>query len=296
MLSTAIDNMLITRTTETSVNEDVVSEKLPVNNTTADDVTISEYDLVDIPDDKLFQEPPPHIECPICMLPMPFHSSICDVKTAYMACCGKTLCFGCVYATHIEIENGTIKDCCAFCREPTPLTNAEHLESVKKRARLHDPGAIYMLAEFYAEGESGLLKDEEKACELWEQAAGLGSCMAQADIGSSYYRGEGVEKNIEKAICYWKLAAIGGNEKARHNLGTVEVNNGNTDQAMKHWMISAKRGVGESLKWVGKGYKAGYITKDDYANALRTYQQTWDEMKSEQRSEARKSFENKELW
>jgi len=53
----------------------------------------------DYTDDDLFRDPPPKEDCPICMLPMPHASGVCEVRTSYMACCGKILCEGCVFAT-----------------------------------------------------------------------------------------------------------------------------------------------------------------------------------------------------
>ena len=97
---------------------------------------------------------------------------------------------------------------------------------------------------------------------------------------------EGVEKDREKAIYHAQLAAIGGHEISRHNLGVAEGKLGNYHRAYKHCIIAAKSGMDESLKKVGDGYKAGYVTKDEYATTLRAYQQTRDAMKSEQRARA----------
>ena len=84
-----------------------------------------------------------------------------------------------------------------------------------------------------------------------------------------------------------RLAAIGGHEISRHMLGSIEANRGIMDRAMKHYMIAARCGYEDSLKKVGEGYKAGHVTKDEYASALRAYQVCCDEMKSEQRARAR---------
>lgn len=48
---------------------------------------------------------------------------------------------------------------------------------------------------------------------------------------------------------------------------------------MKHFMISASAQCDESLKMVGKGYRSGHVTKDDYEKTLRAYQASTDEMK-----------------
>ena len=55
---------------------------------------------------------------------------------------------------------------------------------------------------------------------------------------------------------------------------------------MKHFMIAAKAGFDLSLKEVGEGYKRGHVTKDEYAQTLRAYKASQDEMKSEQRTKA----------
>lgn len=88
---------------------------------------------------------------------------------------------------------------------------------------------------------------------------------------------------MEKTLHHWKLAAIGGHEVARYNLGTMEED---IVKSMKHFTIAARSGFDESLKAVGDGYKDGFVTKDEYANTLRAYQVSVAEMKSAQRTEA----------
>ena len=55
---------------------------------------------------------------------------------------------------------------------------------------------------------------------------------------------------------------------------------------MKHFMIAARAGFDDSLKAVGLGYKRGDVSKDEYAQTLRAYKDSQDEMKSEQRTKA----------
>ena len=78
---------------------------------------------------------------------------------------------------------------------------------------------------------------------------------------------------------------MNGDVNARRNLGTMEGQAGNY-QAFKHLMISAKSGDDRSLDGVKKGYMSGYITKEQYANTLREYQNSQDEMKSDARDKA----------
>jgi len=125
--------------------------------------------------------------------------------------------------------------------------------------------------------------------ELWIKAAKLGSVEAHFSLANMYNSGEGVEEDIEKGIHYMKLAAMKGHEEARHTLGQIEEHNGDMDRAMKHFVIAARSGHDEALKKVGEVYKSGYVTKDEYASALRLYQNIRNEMKSKQRTIAEQS-------
>ena len=100
-------------------------------------------------------------------------------------------------------------------------------------------------------------------------------------------RGDGVEQDEKKAKHYWKLAAMEGDTDARHNLGCFEeLEAGNMDRALKHFMIAAGGGHTASLEAVKQMYKDREATKDDYAKALRAYQENLVEIKSPQRDEA----------
>ena len=81
-------------------------------------------------------------------------------------------------------------------------------------------------------------------------------------------------------------AAIGGNPEARHNLGCIEERRGRRDRAAKHFIIAAKLGFDESLECVKGLYKAGSVSKEVFAAALRGHQAVIDATKSPQREEA----------
>ena len=144
--------------------------------------------------------------------------------------------------------------------------------------------AFYYLGLAYERGQHGLQKDHRKAFQLLNRAAELGSTNGHNSLALAYIGGEGVEEDEERAKHHMVVAAIGGHERARYNLGIMEGNNGNIDLAMKHFMIAARSGYDKALKKVGDGYKDGYVTKDEYASTLRAYQSCLNEMKSEQRS------------
>eukprot|EP00956_Cyclotella_meneghiniana_P032839 scaffold91708_cov28-Cyclotella_meneghiniana.AAC.1 len=91
---------------------------------------------------------------------------------------------------------------------------------------------------------------------------------------------------MKKAVHHWQIAAMMGNMQARHNLGCAEAKNGNYNRAMRHFMISAMCGDEDALNDIKEGFRSGHVTKQDFEKALRDYQASCDETKSEQRDKA----------
>ena len=230
-------------------------------------------------DEKLFEQPPPLEDCPICMIRLPTMES----GRTYMCCCGKVICRGCTHAFQSRSKGHPL---CPFCRVPNPANNVEVINRLEKRIEVNDAWAMYNMGCNFANGADRLPQNMAKALELWHQAANLGSAGAYYGIGNAYARGVGVERDKKKAKYYWELAATRGNVESRHNLGCEEGNLGNRNWALKHFMIAIEGGCVHSLKKVHDLYSWGYATKDEYAKALRSSQAYLDEIKSEQRDEA----------
>jgi len=235
----------------------------------------------ELQDEKLFKQPPLlYGDCPICFLRMPSPLS----GSTYMACCGKVICNGCIHAVKTKTEKHSL---CAFCRTPDPTSSKEEKERYEKRAEADDPIAIYNIASSYFNEGGWYEQNQTRALELWHQAGDLGNSSAYCNIGYAYDYGEGVEVDKRKAKHYYQLAAVAGNEVARKNLGCIEEEEeGNTERALKHWMIAVRDGDKYSLDSIQELYTKGITTKDDYAKALRAYQSYLGEIKSNQRDEA----------
>jgi len=230
-------------------------------------------------DEKLFEQPPPLDDCPICMVRLPYLES----GSVYMNCCGKVACGGCIYT--LQNRDGGV-GLCPFCRTPAPTSKEDLIPRYKKRMEVNDAQAFHEMGIFYVQGSHGLPQYNTKALELLQRAGELGDAQSYSEIGYAYKKGRGVEKDEKKAIQYTKLAAMSGSVNARHNLGATEGNLGNNDRAVKHWMIAVKDGNSDSLKCIKALYSNGHATKDDYANALRSYQAYLDEIKTDQRDDA----------
>jgi len=234
-------------------------------------------------DKKLFRQPPPKEDCPICFLRMPSLAS----GSIYYACCGKEICSGCVHAPVYDDQGNEVDNRkCPFCRTPHPTTDEELINRYKRRMKTGDQIAIYNLGCDYFTGSCGYPQNHMKALELWHRAAELGYAKAHCSIGNAYYNGEGVEVDKEKATYYYELAAMKGSVFARSNLGIIEHRSGNMDRALRHYMIAVRSGYSKSLEEIQDLYSDGHATKEDYAKALQLYQGYLGEIKSAQRDKA----------
>ena len=200
-----------------------------------------------------------------------------------MVCCMKTICFGC----HGAAKKRGMDDC-PFCRTPKPENHADALAMIRARVLKKDPVAIHQLGLFYYHGGLGLQKDMQRAVELYTEAAQLGSIEALFSIGSAYDLGKGAQQDKAKAAEFYRKAAMQGSVSARHNLGGYEGQKGNHGRAVRHYLISAKMGLKESVAIIKLLFMGGLATNEQHSEALRGYQNAVEEMKSHDRDEAKR--------
>jgi TPR repeat protein len=94
------------------------------------------------------------------------------------------------------------------------LTDEEAVMNMMKRVEANDPVSLRQMGRNrYEEG------DYNGAFQYWTKAAELGDVGAHYELSCSYAEGEGVEIDEEKRVYHLEHAAIGGNPRARYNLG-----------------------------------------------------------------------------
>jgi TPR repeat protein len=76
------------------------------------------------------------------------------------------------------------------------------------------------IASMYSVGD-GVEKNLKKAISWYFKAAGSGDHESQYMIGNAYSTGDGVKKNYEEAAYWYREAANRGNLLALYNLGTI---------------------------------------------------------------------------
>jgi len=239
-------------------------------------------------DQKLFQQPQPPDDCPICFLRIPvLQTGAIYTGSIYYACCGKVICSGCCWAPLYDNQgNEVVNKKCPYCRTPELQSEKEIVKRYKKRVEAGDPLAIHDTGCWYKDGIYGYPQDYSKALELFHRAGGLGFAKSNTNIGYAYKHGNGVEVDENKAKHYYEVAAMQGEAQARHNLGLAEGRAGNMGRALKHFMIAVRDGKSDSLETIKEMYLNRLATKEDYTKALQSYQTYLSEIKSRQRDDA----------
>ena len=202
--------------------------------------------------------------CPICTLPIPLSLG---EHSIFNTCCMKLICDGCDFAAKKRGMND-----CPFCRTPNPDNHADRLAMLRARVDKKDPVAISTLGDQYYGGLLGLQRNVREAIKLWEEAAELGSIEALHNLGVVYDCGNRVQEDNVQGIQLWTKAAMRGHVESRHNLGCSEAKKGNYNRAKNHFLISAKMGHKRSLEMIKKMFIGWIATKEEYAQALRGYQ------------------------
>ena len=231
-------------------------------------------------DEILFKQPESsHLgDCPICCLPHPIGGE----HSAIVACCSKIICKGCNHANQLREVEGNIQRKCPFCRHRVPASQQESNMDHMKRVEVNDPFAI---------GQMGIMRfyegNYEGAFKYYTKAAELGDVESHYNI-SCLYRGGKVEMDKKKEVYHSEQAAIGGHPLARHDLGCRAADSGNYERATRHFIIAANHGCEKSIKMLKNNHARGYVSKEDFAVALRAHQAALDATKSPQREAAEK--------
>lgn len=109
----------------------------------------------------------------------------------------------------IEIE--------ALQHDPPDLRSPEEIESLLN-AKIN-PSALRELGlSYYNQEQFSFSSNDKKALYYFTKAAELGNCEAQFSLGQMYYQGDGVVKNLEKALSWFKKAAAQGVTEAEQYL------------------------------------------------------------------------------
>jgi hypothetical protein len=113
----------------------------------------------------------------------------------------------------------SVSSCSRAPMAPNKITNSgNNITELIERAEAGNPEAQNDLASRYQEGD-GVLKDLPKALELYQKAAASGSPLAQSNLGFMYDMGLGTNQNRQLANEWYLKSAQQGYAPAMLNLG-----------------------------------------------------------------------------
>ena len=256
-----------------------------------------------VPDDKLFEDPSNVTEeCSLCAIRFyPEEKCLKD-------CCGQSHCAGCFHSVlKAEVKDETKRGddflACPYCRSPSYRSEEEFIRRMMALAtNENSPHAFAnaMIGEYYRVGARGLEKDKRKALAFFLKAAELGCAGALGKLSEAYENGDIVEKDMGKARYYAGRASIEGHLDMRHHLAMMDLRDGESERAFKHFKIAARFGCKDSLnklkdEFLGKR-GMGLVTKADYLEALKDYRDICAKTKSKERAEFYRYLANPSLY
>jgi hypothetical protein len=195
----------------------------------------------------------------------------------YYPCCGKSICAGCIYSFN---ESGN-DDKCPFCNaNQADKSDEKNMQELMKRIEANDAEAMYVLGSHYHHGQRGLQQNEERAMELWTQAAKLGSSDVHYELGIHFHDGG---RDMKKAKFHYEAAAMAGHENARYNLGCIDFSSGNISRGLEHFRIAASAGSHLAMHSFLVSFNQGMVSRDAIDSTLIAYNNCCAEMRSEAR-------------
>ena len=158
----------------------------------------------------------------------------------------------------------------------TEATNAIELPRLivdwnEKAVEQNYPPAQYELAEIYRAGLWGVVKDSEKALELFTKAAtpNLGEASpykkgyapAQHNLATMYATGSGVERDFKEALKWYQMAAEQGISESQFSLGLAYLKgdsvNQNFKETAKWYRIAAEQELARAQNGLAEMYNEG---------------------------------------
>lgn len=163
---------------------------------------------------------------------------------------------------------------------PEPLLEQDHSEAEKRLLEYYkeyeDGAAAQLLAELYTFSEEKC--DYKKAFDYATIAAEDDECGGYLVLGSLYLNGWGVEKDINRALENYKMAAAFGNEEAMNNIGFIFMGNEdieeNPEQSFYWFNEAAKKGHDVGMYNLGYCYKNGYGVEADVEKAAELFKKS----------------------
>ncbi len=127
----------------------------------------------------------------------------------------------------------------------------------------------YYLGNIYYNG-NGVDKDVKKAIKYWEEASFLGEMSSKFSLAMCYYDGNGIEKKIAEAIKLLEELSKSGHRDAKYVLA-IYYSNGNKEERIKSIKLleqAAMFGESRSQLILVRAYSNGFIVERDVIQSV----------------------------
>ncbi len=155
-----------------------------------------------------------------------------------------------------------------------PVFAQSDFEATKARAQAGDAEAQFNLGYIYNIGE-GVERNDQEAVKWYRLAAEQGYSLAQSNLGLMYANGAGVAENDQEAVRWYRLAAEDGLAIAQNNLGVMYASGTGvvqSDQEAFKWLVlAAEQGYVEAQRNLGQMYEYGTGVEQDDLEAMKWY-------------------------
>ncbi len=142
----------------------------------------------------------------------------------------------------------------ASCYDPTRAAE-ENFARCRQAAEQGDAIAQYFLGQMYRKGE-GIEKNPEQALNWYRKSAEQENRLAQYNLGWMVDIGEGIERDLDEAISWYARAARLGDKYAPFNIGALYFNGRdlprNPENALFWFEVALANGNENGRKWRDK--------------------------------------------
>ena len=141
----------------------------------------------------------------------------------------------------------------------------EAYKYLEKAASMDHASANYMIGNMFVRGLLGNRSNEElkKGYSFLDKSYKLGNVAASNLIGNMYLNGiYPLDKDVDKAREYYMKAANNNYAYAYNNLGKIEEDKSNYEEAFKFYLQSANLGESWACNKVAEAYRIGIVERD----------------------------------
>ena len=148
--------------------------------------------------------------------------------------------------------------------------NKLNQSDLQNRAEVGDTEAQYVLGSRYYTGES-LQKDLSIAAEWFEKAAMQGHAKAQYNLGYMYANGEEFDQDLGMAMKWYRLAAELGLAEAQNNLALLNEQNHQLEEAATWYRRAADQGFASAQASLAFALSQGRGLAPDESESVKYY-------------------------